>query len=1088
VLKAQVPSKNTARLRRAHPKPLITGVDGTQTGTASFMGNFTTITTPSGALSVFREPDCSLTLATGTYTIEPDFMYTKTDLTLSYERVLHTEAQLTTAPDVFASGCAIQPTAGFGSAPGIFVGNTTGGISVFAGVGEVFPAMVEGVYLLTGTTTFDLSSFQDSTVSNLTAGDLNKDGNGDLVLSDNPLAGSARVTVMLGKSDGTFKSGVPYPIAGNYSVAAVIDDVNGDGKLDIVAVSGDQQISVLLGKGDGTFQDFKSFAAPALPGYASAASTPIVNMITADLRGNNKKDIICSNGLVLLGNGDGTFTAVATPAFPYFQDPLFGGGPGLSSGDVNKDGKIDLVVDNSSTISTWLGNGDGTFTQGQSYATISTDGFISVQDLDGDGNPDVFVGIGDGGALGGDPASTNLAYALLGNGNDTFQGAPQIGFGAYTGNNLADVTGSGTLDLITNTVNTPYGYPDTEVPTFTVQLGNGKGAFNPVSTITPPASFVLDGTTFTNAITTPASTFAVGDITGDGKADLVFADNDLTNSGTLGGRPVYFTAISDGNGTFAAPTPHAFPQIAPSGDFDNSATISGMQITNFTKGGNAGLISTFYEIAGGTIVPKPYSIGFVALPGNGDGTFGAPVITTLLSSATAPNSNFLPVITAVADVNNDGNPDLVVINNTYLNDVGPESQVEVFIGNGDGSFKAPIVLNTPANPTALVLADFNHDNKLDMAVMCGAINANVDQLAILLGNGDGTFGAPTILNVASDINGGATLAAADFNDDNNIDIALFNPYGNSGIFYGSGNGTFTSVNTGSYVVPKDLINLPVGGPAVAVNFTGDAKPAILVGNTVLLGVTNLAPVSQTITFPAIKSQVAGSELALEAMASSGLAVSFAPITPKICTVAGTTASLIAAGTCTIEASQGGDSSYTAATPVNQSFTVAFASQTITFPAIPGQLGGTQLALSATASSGLAVKFSSTTTKICKVSGTTASLIAAGTCTIEASQAGNGAYHAAPSVKHSFTVARASQTITFPTIPGQIAGTKLKLEATASSDLKVSFSSTTTKICKVSGTTASLIKAGTCTIEASQGGDAAYHAAKALKQSFKVSAK
>ena len=61
--------------------------------------------------------------------------------------------------------------------------------------------------------------------------------------------------------------------------------------------------------------------------------------------------------------------------------------------------------------------------------------------------------------------------------------------GEYTGNNLADVTGSGTLDLITNTVNTPYGYPDTAVPAFTVQLGTGKGTFNPVSTtITAPAS------------------------------------------------------------------------------------------------------------------------------------------------------------------------------------------------------------------------------------------------------------------------------------------------------------------------------------------------------------------------------------------------------------------------------------------------------------------------------------------------------------------------------------------------------------------------------------------------------------------------
>jgi len=618
-------------------------------------------------------------------------------------------------------------------------------------------------------------------------------------------------------------------------VAAVIDDVDGDGNLDIVAVSGDQQISVLLGNGDGTFKAAKSFAAPAVPGYANVGGTQITNMITADLRGNGKKDIVCSNGLVLLGNGDGTFTPVSAPAFPYYDDPLSNFGVSLASGDLNHDGKIDLVLNNSLSISTWIGKGDGTFTQGNSYATIATDGFISVSDLDGDGNADIFVGLGDGGVFAGDEGSPNLSYALMGNGDGTFQGAPQLALGVYTGNNLADVTGSGTLDLITNTVNDLDGYPTCCAPTFTVQLGNGKGAFNPVSTITAPASFVLDGTTFTNAITSAASTFAVGDITGDGKAVLVFADNDLTGTGILGGRPIYFTAISNGDGTFAAPTPHAFPQIAPAGDFDNSATVSGMQITNFSKGGNAGLIFTFNEIEGGPgIITQPYSQGFAVLPGNGDGTFGAPIITTTESSATAINTNFGPQIAAITDLNGDGNPDLVVISSSFTAGAGAQSQVEVFLGNGDGTFKAPAVVTTPPNPTSLILSDFNKNGKLDLAVVCGAINAQTDELAILLGNGDGTFGAPAIMTIASDINGGATMAAADFNADGNVDLALFNSFGDSGIFYGNGDGTFTSVNAGAYVVPKDLINLPVGGAAIAVDLNGDGKPDILAGNAILL--------------------------------------------------------------------------------------------------------------------------------------------------------------------------------------------------------------------------------------------------------------
>ncbi len=847
LLNAQIATRRAHQVRHRSALPAVNGADGSQTGTASFLGNFTTITTPSGAaLALGRESDCTLTLATGNYTItESTLNYTETALIPDYGRVLHSEAQLTTTPDVFASGCAIEPTAGFGSRPGIFVGMTTSGVYVYAGLGLVYPSLAEGIYLLTGTTNFSLSSFQASTAGNLATADLNKDGNGDLVILDSAAATTARVIVMLGNADGTFKNGVIYPIAVNYSVAAVIDDVNGDGKLDIVAVSGDQQISVLLGNGDGTFQAAQSFAAPSLPGYTSAASTPIVNLITADLRGIGKKDMICSNGLVLLGNGNGTFTAVSAPAFPYFQDPLFAGGPNLASGDVNKDGKVDLVLNNGSGISTWLGNGDGTFTQGQSYATINSDGFISVSDLDGDGNADVFVGLGDGGVYAGDEGSPNLAYALMGNGNGTFQGAPQIGFGEYTGNNLGDVTGSGTLDLITNTVNTPYGYPDTAVPAFTVQLGTGKGTLNPVATtITAPASFVLNGTTVTGANTKAADTFAVGDINGDGKADLVFADNSIYSA------PVYFTAISNGDGTFQAPVPTAFPQIAPSADFDISNAVSGLQIINLKKGGNASLIFSFNEVAGGTGV-NPYNEGIVILPGNGNGTFQAPVITTTYSSTTAPFSTFPPQIVAVTDFNGDGNPDLLVnIPGTVVTNFQLQNQLEVFLGNGDGTFKTPIpIASVPDLYGIPVVADLNKDGKLDLAFLAETSGSQAE-IVIALGNGDGTFATPSILDLSGgDAIRNASLTAGDFNNDGNLDLALFDSEDFSGIFYGNGTGAFTSVNIGTasapILIPQDLINLSASGPAVAVNLAAGSAPDILVGNTVLLNVHGEAPTTTT---------------------------------------------------------------------------------------------------------------------------------------------------------------------------------------------------------------------------------------------------
>jgi hypothetical protein len=242
--------------------------------------------------------------------------------------------------------------------------------------------------------------------------------------------------------------------------------------------------------------------------------------------------------------------------------------------------------------------------------------------------------------------------------------------------------------------------------------------------------------------------------------------------------------------------------------------------------------------------------------------------------------------------------------------------------------------------------------------------------------------------------------------------------------------------------------------------------------------------AQTITFPTIAAQSVGTPLTLAATATSGLAVSFTSTTTSICTASGGTATFIASGTCTIDANQAGNSTYTAAPQVQQSFTVNIGSQTITF-ANPGtQTVGTPLTLSATATSGLAVTFTSSTASICTVSGATATFIASGTCTIDANQAGNSSYAPAPQVQQSFTVSGEAQTITFPTIPAQTVGTPLTLSATATSGLAVTFTSTTTGICTVSGTAATFIASGTCTIDANQAGNSTY-AATMVPQSITV---
>ncbi len=250
----------------------------------------------------------------------------------------------------------------------------------------------------------------------------------------------------------------------------------------------------------------------------------------------------------------------------------------------------------------------------------------------------------------------------------------------------------------------------------------------------------------------------------------------------------------------------------------------------------------------------------------------------------------------------------------------------------------------------------------------------------------------------------------------------------------------------------------------------------------------VTPRSQTITFAAPANKTIGTmPFTVTATASSGLAVSFASTTLPVCTVSGATVTLVSAGTCTIQASQAGNTNYAAATPVNQSFTVLQGSQTVTFGALPNLPYGTApITIAATASSGLAVSFTSTTLPVCTVSGTTVTLVSAGTCTIQASQPGNANYAAATSVSQHFTVSAASQTITFGALSNQAFGTApLTLSATASSGLTVSFTSTTSSVCTVSTATLTLVSAGTCTIQASQPGNTDYAAATPVTQGFTV---
>lgn len=245
---------------------------------------------------------------------------------------------------------------------------------------------------------------------------------------------------------------------------------------------------------------------------------------------------------------------------------------------------------------------------------------------------------------------------------------------------------------------------------------------------------------------------------------------------------------------------------------------------------------------------------------------------------------------------------------------------------------------------------------------------------------------------------------------------------------------------------------------------------------------------QTITFGTLANQTYGNPpFTVSATASSGLTVSFASLTSSVCSVSGSIVTLLSAGTCTIQATQPGIVNIAPASPVNQSFTVNPAPQTITFSALSNQtFGAVPFTVSATASSGLAVSFNSQTAGVCSVSGSTVTLVSGGTCTIQATQTGNTGYGAATPVSQSFTVALEAQTISVGALAGlRFAGQTLTLQTAASSGLRVTANSTTPSVCSIVGGNVTALAAGTCTIHAVQAGNAAWQPAPAVNQSFAV---
>ena len=264
-----------------------------------------------------------------------------------------------------------------------------------------------------------------------------------------------------------------------------------------------------------------------------------------------------------------------------------------------------------------------------------------------------------------------------------------------------------------------------------------------------------------------------------------------------------------------------------------AAGTAGVTVSNPTPGGGVSNVvyfqvtntSTTVALSRSNISAGPGARAAVAADFNGDGKLDLAVChdsggnTILVLLGNGDGTFQAPVLytsgtdtthLAVGDFNGDGKLDIVATN-------GGDNTVSILLGNGDGTFQARTNYNTGTFPIAVATGDFNGDGKLDVVVT----NASANTVSILLGNGDGTLQAHTDYPTGIDPQG---VFVGDFNGDGKLDIATENITGNSvSILLGNGDGTF-----------KPHVDYAVGSfPQwiAGADVNGDGKLDLVVANT-----------------------------------------------------------------------------------------------------------------------------------------------------------------------------------------------------------------------------------------------------------------